>query len=70
MFNPTTLVAEALGRHLAETYDRRFGGREPEYGRILESAARFADSGGVLSGLKAFVANQAPANFGTTVPSL
>ena len=40
MFNPTTLVAEALGRHLAETYDRRFGGREPEYGRILESAGK------------------------------
>ena len=38
MFNPTALVAEALGRHLADTYDRRFGGREPEYGRILESA--------------------------------
>ncbi len=40
MFNPTTLVAEALGHHLAETYDRRFGGREPEYGRILESAGK------------------------------
>jgi hypothetical protein len=40
MFNPTALVAEALGRHLADTYDRRFGGREPEYGRILESAGR------------------------------
>jgi hypothetical protein len=40
MFNPTSLVAEALGRHLADTYDRRFGGREPEYGRILESAGR------------------------------
>jgi hypothetical protein len=40
MFNPTTLVADALGRHLAETYDRRYGGREPEYGRILESAGK------------------------------
>jgi hypothetical protein len=40
MFSPTTLLAESLGRHLAETYDRRFGGREPEYGRILESAGR------------------------------
>ena len=40
MFSPTTLVAEALGRHVAKTYDRRFGGREPEYGRILESAGR------------------------------
>jgi hypothetical protein len=30
MFNPTTLLAESLGRHLAETYDRRYGGREPD----------------------------------------
>ncbi|MEZ5832763.1 MAG: hypothetical protein R3D05_16435 [Dongiaceae bacterium] len=40
MFNPTSLLAESLGRHLAETYDRRYGGREPEYGRILESAGK------------------------------
>jgi hypothetical protein len=40
MFNPTSLLAESLGRHLADTYDRRYGGREPEFGRILESAGR------------------------------
>jgi len=40
MFNPTSLLAESLGRHLAETYDRRYGGREPEFGRILDSAGR------------------------------
>jgi hypothetical protein len=40
MFNATTLLSDALGRHLAETYRRIYGGREPEYGRILDSAAR------------------------------
>jgi Family of unknown function (DUF5989) len=35
MFNATTLLADALGRHLAETYQRIFGGREPEYGRLV-----------------------------------
>ncbi|HJR22618.1 MAG TPA: hypothetical protein VJ822_13400 [Dongiaceae bacterium] len=29
MFDPARLVAEALD--LADTYDRRFGGREPDY---------------------------------------
>jgi MFS transporter, PAT family, beta-lactamase induction signal transducer AmpG len=33
-------------------------------GRIVEGAARLADAGGVLSGLKSFVAAQAPLNFG------
>ena len=32
-------------------------------GRIVEAAARLADSGGVLAGLKAFVAAEAPQNF-------
>jgi MFS transporter, PAT family, beta-lactamase induction signal transducer AmpG len=32
-------------------------------GRIVESAARFADTGGVLSGVRNFVAEQAPQNF-------
>jgi PAT family beta-lactamase induction signal transducer AmpG len=32
-------------------------------GRIVEGAARLADAGGVLSGLKSFVAGQAPDNF-------
>ena len=36
-------------------------------GRIVESAARLADDGGALGGLKAFVASQAPANFASAV---
>jgi MFS transporter, PAT family, beta-lactamase induction signal transducer AmpG len=32
-------------------------------GRIVEAAARFADAGGVLAGLKAFIGNAAPQNF-------
>ena len=40
MFNPTTLLSEALGRHLANTYERRYGGVEPEYGRLLDSAGK------------------------------
>ncbi len=40
MFNATTLLADALGRHLAETYQRIFGGQEPEFGRILDSAGK------------------------------
>jgi len=40
MFNATTLLADALGRHLAETYRRIYGGREPEYGRVLDSAGK------------------------------
>jgi hypothetical protein len=40
MLNTTTPLAEALGRHLAETYERTYGGREPEYARLLESAGK------------------------------
>lgn len=40
MFNATTLLADAFGRHLAETYRRIYGGQEPEYGRILDSAGK------------------------------
>jgi hypothetical protein len=40
MLNATTLLAEALGRHLAKTYERTYGGREPEYARILDSAGK------------------------------
>jgi hypothetical protein len=40
MFNATTLLADELGRHLAESYRRIYGGREPEYGRILDSAGK------------------------------
>jgi PAT family beta-lactamase induction signal transducer AmpG len=36
-------------------------------GRIVEGAARLADSGAVLSGLKGFVAAQAPENFASAV---
>ena len=36
-------------------------------GRIVEAAARLADSGGTLSGLKAFVAGRAPENFGSAL---
>jgi PAT family beta-lactamase induction signal transducer AmpG len=36
-------------------------------GRIVEAAAREADAGGVLSGLKALVAAQAPENFGAAL---
>jgi hypothetical protein len=40
MFNATTLLADAFGRHLAETYQRIYGGREPEYGRLLDGAGK------------------------------
>jgi hypothetical protein len=40
MLNVTTLLADALGRHLAETYERIYGGRNPEFGRILEGAGK------------------------------
>jgi PAT family beta-lactamase induction signal transducer AmpG len=36
-------------------------------GRIVEAAARSADAGGVLSGLKALVASQAPQSFAAAV---
>jgi PAT family beta-lactamase induction signal transducer AmpG len=36
-------------------------------GRIVEAAARLADTGGTLSGLKAFVASEAPQNFAAAV---
>ena len=36
-------------------------------GRIVETAARYADAGGPLSGIKDLVANQAPENFATAV---
>lgn len=40
MFNATTLLADAFGRHLAETYLRIYGGAIPEYARILDSAGK------------------------------
>ncbi len=36
-------------------------------GRIVESAARLADGGGLLSGLRGFVATQVPENFSTAL---
>ena len=40
MLNPTTLLADALGRNLAETYSRIFGSREPQFAAMLDEAAR------------------------------
>jgi hypothetical protein len=40
MINPTSLLAEALGRNLAETYRRIFGDREPQIASGLDEAAR------------------------------
>ena len=40
MLNPTSLLADALGRNLAETYARTFGTREPQYAAALDEAAR------------------------------
>ena len=36
-------------------------------GRIVETTARFADAGGMLSGVRSLVASQAPENFATAV---
>lgn len=40
MFDMTKLVANALGEHLALTYQRTFGSREPRYAEITETSAR------------------------------
>jgi hypothetical protein len=40
MLNATTLLAEALGRNLAETYRRSFGDSEPQVATGLDEAAR------------------------------
>src|SRR5438045_2721127 len=40
MLNPTSLLADALGRNLAETYRRVFGDREPHFASVLDEAAR------------------------------
>src|SRR3954463_6541405 len=40
MLNPTSLLADALGRNLAETYRRIFGDREPPSAVLLDEAAR------------------------------
>ena len=40
MLNPTSLLADALGRNLADTYRRIFGDREPHIAAALDEAAR------------------------------
>jgi len=40
MLNPTSLLADALGRNLADTYRRIFGDREPQIATGLDEAAR------------------------------
>src|SRR5262249_2308704 len=40
MLNPTTLLADALGRNLAEVYSRTYGTREPQFAAALDEAAR------------------------------
>jgi hypothetical protein len=40
MLNPTSLLADALGRNLAETYRRIYGEREPYIASALDEAAR------------------------------
>jgi hypothetical protein len=40
MLNPTSLLADALGRNLAETYRRIFGDQEPHIAAGLDEAAR------------------------------
>jgi hypothetical protein len=40
MLNPTAIVADALGDHLASLYDQAYGQREPRYAEIIREAAR------------------------------
>jgi hypothetical protein len=40
VLNPTSLLADALGRNLAETYRRAFGDQEPHIAAVLDEAAR------------------------------
>ena len=40
MLNPTSLLADALGRNLAETYRRIYGDQEPRIPAALDEAAR------------------------------
>ena len=40
MLNPTSLLADALGRNLAETYRRIYGEQEPRIPAALDEAAR------------------------------
>ena len=40
MLNPTSLLADALGRNLAETYRRSYGEQEPHIAAALDETAR------------------------------
>jgi hypothetical protein len=40
VLNPTSLLADALGRNLAESYRRSFGDQEPHIAAALDEAAR------------------------------
>jgi hypothetical protein len=40
MLNPTSLLADALGRNLAETYRRNYGDQEPHIAAALDEAAQ------------------------------
>jgi len=40
MLDPTALLAEALGKNLAEVYRQTFGSRSPEVGQALDEAAK------------------------------
>jgi len=39
VFNPTKMIAESFGDHIAETYSKHFEGRKPEYAAYLRGAA-------------------------------
>ena len=49
MLNPTSLLADALGRNLAETYRRIYADREPYIASVLDEAARLALGAMVLA---------------------
>jgi hypothetical protein len=40
MLNPTSMLADALGRNLAETYHRIYGDQEPRMAQALDEAAQ------------------------------
>jgi hypothetical protein len=40
MLNPTSLLADALGRNLAETYRRNYGDQDPHVAAALDEGAQ------------------------------
>lgn len=40
MLNPTSLLADSLGRHLADAYRRTFGEQQPHYATAIDTATR------------------------------